>query len=241
MVAIPTPKGGRFCIDSTEVTRGQYAQFLAAKKADTSGQTTECKQNTTFQPTLEPPNPPGQGGPGCPLHDPLNPEKPNTPMVCIDWCDAKAYCAWAGKRLCGKIGGGQLSSQGDDYSKWDGSNPSIGEWAFTCSQGASTKYPYGNEHKDGACVDDAYRLAHKLGASDQVDVGADPTCHGQSAPYNTVVDLVGSVQEFEDSFIAPKFGAFRWNDNANGFTCTTTNVVDIAATSDSIGFRCCAD
>src|SRR5262249_55159892 len=26
------------------------------------------------------------------------------PVTCIDWCDAAAYCSWAKKRLCGKIG-----------------------------------------------------------------------------------------------------------------------------------------
>src|SRR5438067_1858316 len=33
---------GAYCIDSTEVTQGQYLEFLNAKKGDTSGQSGEC-------------------------------------------------------------------------------------------------------------------------------------------------------------------------------------------------------
>jgi formylglycine-generating enzyme required for sulfatase activity len=162
-------------------------------------------------------------------------------MVCIDWCDAKAYCSWAGKRLCGKIGGGQLSMDGrDDPAKLEGTNPNISEWGFACSQGAKTTYPYGNEHQEGACVDVSYRQDHKLALSSNADVKSDPSCHGQSPPYDALWDMVENVNEFEDGFSAPDVVGFRVAYK-NGFTCDSEGALDISATNAQVGFRCCAD
>lgn len=80
---------GTYCVDSTEVTGRQYLEFLAAKAGDTSGQPVDCSWNTTFEPAAD-----------------IDPNE--YPVAFVDWCDALAYCTWAGKRLCGKIGGGPL-------------------------------------------------------------------------------------------------------------------------------------
>ncbi len=69
-----------FCIDSTEVTFGQYREFLAAKGQDVSGQAPECAWNATHVPIV--------GG------------EDDTPARGIDWCDALAFCRWAAKDLC---------------------------------------------------------------------------------------------------------------------------------------------
>jgi len=76
---------GSFCIDSTEVTRDQYAQFLGQAPAP-GGQPEPCAWNQSFEPS-------------CPLGE-VPGNDPNLPITCVDWCDAGAYCAWAGKRLC---------------------------------------------------------------------------------------------------------------------------------------------
>ncbi len=73
------------CVDNTEVTEGQYREFLAAKNGDTSGQPPQCDFNDSWQIPSEftPVNEPRRG---------------------VDWCDARGYCEWAGKRICAPIG-----------------------------------------------------------------------------------------------------------------------------------------
>jgi hypothetical protein len=88
MIALAFADAGSYCIDETEVTNGQYQIFINAG-VDTNTQNAECSWNTNFKPNC--------GG--------ANTTGPNQPVTCIDWCDAYAFCKWAGKRLCGKIGG----------------------------------------------------------------------------------------------------------------------------------------
>jgi hypothetical protein len=83
--ALPT-----MCIDATEVTNAHYAAFLASSPAPGSGPGA-CTWNVRYEPLF---------------HWPPPPERAAFPVVDVDWCDAFAYCAWAGKRLCGDPGGG---------------------------------------------------------------------------------------------------------------------------------------
>jgi hypothetical protein len=63
----------------------------------------------------------------------------------VDWCDARAYCQWAGKRLCGRPGGG--SAPFDELA-----SPTASEWYFACSRGGKRPYPYGLTFQDWACA-----------------------------------------------------------------------------------------
>jgi formylglycine-generating enzyme required for sulfatase activity len=98
-----------FWIDSTEVTRAQYRAWLQTKPTY-GGQPAECSWNDDYTP-------------GC--HWPAG-EEPNHPVVCVDWCDAYAYCQGVGKRLCGKIGGGPNGI--DDYA-----DATKSQWYYACS------------------------------------------------------------------------------------------------------------
>jgi formylglycine-generating enzyme required for sulfatase activity len=162
--------GGGFCIDAMEVTQASYAAFLATAPAPLAG---ACSGNATYVPTAV------FIGQHC-RYDPV--ANATEPIVCIDWCDAKAYCAWAGKRLCGKRGGGAVPEDKQI-------DPAIDEWYFACSLGGARVYPYGLTFTSGAC--------HAPGApSTPVAVGSKPACVGGLPGLH---DMSGNVLEWEDS------------------------------------------
>jgi hypothetical protein len=106
-----------FFVDSTEVTMAEYALFLAAKGNDTSGQPDVCNWNTSYW-------------------DPVVPmSQPDTlPVTHVDWCDALAYCTWAGKHLCGHVGGGPV-----DISQ--AFNGNVDQWFLACAGANAVTHP----------------------------------------------------------------------------------------------------
>jgi formylglycine-generating enzyme required for sulfatase activity len=159
---------GAFCIDSTEVTNKHYADFMTAKGQDMSGLPASCAFKSSYTPT-------GSW--------PASPVKANDPVVFVDWCDAYAYCAWAGKRLCGAIAGGP-SSVGSVADK------SIDAWYAACSANGANAYPYGAKYTVGKCNDT------ELKANGTKPVGSMATCQGGSPG---LFDMTGNVWEWEDA------------------------------------------
>src|SRR6185437_7737843 len=129
MVTVTSPSGVSYRIDNTEVTQASYSLFLASHpQPDPSS--SACSWKTTFEPGKEPSQTLGVDGrcakKQATFFDP--PTKGSDPVVCVDWCDAQAYCAWAGKRLCGAIGGGPATTYGD---------PNESQWYNACSNGGT--------------------------------------------------------------------------------------------------------
>lgn len=218
---------GGFCIDNTEVTKAQYDAFLgAAVPVDTSGR---CAYKTTHDliayvnvATTDP----GQAAAG------------------MDWCDARDFCAWAGKRLCGRIGGGSLA-----YTEHAIAGA---QWYAACSRNAGLLHPYGSAGDDAAkpgyChLDDANNATGR-----QSVVGTFPQCKLVGAP---VFDLLGNLQEYIDAcevgasdpasdrcktmgglwYFASSYSDCEFWDPAGG------GGVMRGAREKHIGFRCCAD
>jgi sulfatase modifying factor 1 len=199
---------GSYCIDSTEVTVGQYDAFLAA---DSGGNAPPaCAGNLTLQPNCTFPS-------------------SGVPIACVDWCDAYAFCQWAGKVLCGRIGGGSVTFSGADFV-----NPEEDAWFAACSAEGTRTFPYGNGFQSGVC---------NLGSVGTVPVGSETGCVGG---YPGIFDMSGNVWEFEDACQTPTTGLSdlcNWRGESYASTTTTGCGDYVYATRDSmgsdLGFRCC--
>jgi formylglycine-generating enzyme required for sulfatase activity len=206
---IAVPDAG-FCIDGTEVTNAQYAAF--ARSQTPAGLGPSCAWKTSFAPTLY-----------------GRPERPDDPVGGVDWCDAFAFCAWAGKRLCGRIGGGALATA-------EASSPTASEWTAACSRSGERAFPYGPTYDPSLCTT-TIDAATPAGA----------TCEGG---YDGVFDMSGNIQEWEDACdVADDGGALDlcssrggdWNDDsAIENACAGNHVITRATRADHLGIRCCA-
>ena len=133
------PEG--YCIDSTEVTRGQYQAWLDMNPP-TAGQISDCTWNTTFFPDATCMTSPFSTVRAAFMRGPAR----RTTRRCA-WTGATPTrtAKRSGKRLCGKIGGG---SNGVD----DNLNAALDQWYNACvSDGASNIYPYGNTYQPDYC------------------------------------------------------------------------------------------
>jgi hypothetical protein len=206
---------GGYCIDSTEVTNEQYTGFLNV--ADAAAQPAECNWNSTFAPK-------------CTTLNSGN----KVAVTCVNWCDAWSYCAWAGKRLCGKIGGGAVPQGSLNDSAVD-------QWFNACSRGGTLAYPYGNSYQSAVCNDAA------RAASEPLDVGSSVKCVGG---YAGLFDMSGNAVEWEDACDATggindnciiRSGAWDDSSASGNLTCAASNnALQKRDTADTTtGFRCC--
>jgi formylglycine-generating enzyme required for sulfatase activity len=222
-VSIPGPEGGTYYVDATETTNAEYAQFLAYVKGGGSvTQPAECSWNDSFDPAAV--------STDCaPYYDPVG--RANYPVVCVDWCDAREYCLWVGKRLCGAIGGGSVS-------RADAADPATDQWYRACSLAGTLTYPYGNVFDATACNggDSGY------GAT--TPVGSISTCEGG---YPGLFDMSGNVSEWSDTCDSTtglddqcltRGGRY---DNPSLLWCGLIESTFRADAFRNIGFRCCSD
>ena len=218
---VKLPQG--YCIDSTEVTRDQYAAWLATtpalpassdancgwKSMGSYAADATCMGNTTY--VCE--------GTNC----------GNQPQVCVDWCEAYAYCAGVGKRLCGKIGGGTNADA--DYA-----NASLSQWFNACSSNGANTYPYVGTYQAATC---------NAAGSTTTAVGSLSGCQAP-APYSGAYDLSGNVYEWEDSCSGVGQTA-TCRIRGGGFGSSSSNLACGGGYDDTrdgaydvVGFRCCS-
>lgn len=238
---VPTGVPG-YCIDETEVTQAQYAAFLADTGGVSPSQGDRCQWNEDLGPKA------GVGS--CPAGS-YDPDLfGDLPVSCVDWCDADAYCRWAGKRLCGRIGGGGLSNE--NFEPWD---EGVSQWYNACSDGGRLVFPYGDRYEEGRCN------GPEAERDGPWEVGSEGACSGLFAPYDGVFDMSGNVAEWEDTCSTAEGGGARdvcyvrggafstpndvesspENDNTLGCLGRITGYERTISDLDWVGIRCCAD
>ena len=214
---------GAYCIDSSEVDVAEYASFLTAVGTNVSGQPSYCAFNTSYRPSTTGVctgyafDPSGHG---------------SDPVVCVDWCDAAAYCRWAGKHLCGSTGGGSTSP-------YYGTDPGVDQWMNACSGGGATTYPYGSAYVAGACVDSSYAG----GAMTLQPVLTATQCVGG---FPGIFGMSGNAAEWEDSCNLYSGAADTCTVRGGSYSdlgppCTTNTDEARNFAYLTVGFRCCAE
>jgi serine/threonine protein kinase len=143
-----------FLLDPTEVTNAQYAEFVAA-----TGH----------------PAPPHWGGS---LPDR---RQAGLPVVNVSFDDARAFAAWAGKRL-----------------------PTAEEWAYAAGANDRRVFPWGDTRTHSANIGTAQVLPAEAARGDIVEWGgAEQAATGVARP-SRLLHLAGNVAEWTDSpFVRP--------------------------------------
>ena len=196
------------CIDATEVTVADYEPFTATAKGALP-LPSPCNWVTTFTP------------------DDFETQKsaPASPVVNVNYCHALYYCKWAGKRLCGRIGGGAVAP-GDA-----GADPHTNQWVHACTHDGRQAYSYGAVVAPAVCPN---------------KVGPVKTRGACSGPYPGLFDMLGNVGEWIDGCVTDgvtrehdgciAMGLEQVRDEASCF-----DQADLAryAVAPDLGFRCC--
>ncbi len=191
--------GACFWIDQSEVTIAQYQEFVANSPSDIAN-LDACKgTNPDFAPSAD-----------------VDLSKSSDPVAGIDWCDAAAFCAWAGKTLCGSYQYGELA---------------VSSYESTCTDGENAGFDYNTFTQGDTCNGNA--------ATATVPVKSNQGC----VTPTLVFDLVGNVREWtsecDSSTCASRGGSFR--STGSDWGCKAKKSRSRTFTSVDLGFRCCAE
>lgn len=218
MVPIP----GGYCVDATEVTWEEYSGWQATlSDPPVLDQPAECSWNDSAAPK--------EGTMGC-----EQPPESGRPVVCIDWCDAHAYCRAKGKRLCGEIGGDTLAWQ--DYA-----NPGASQWMNACTSGGRNEFPYGTAYDASKC--------HTLGIPNaQPRPVGGAACQSSVDGYGGIFDLSGNVAEWVAECERSQGAGDRcrirggsFDDKEEFASCDDDSFIVRDSRLIQVGFRCCWD
>jgi hypothetical protein len=217
MLVVPVQGASAYCIDAVEVTYAEYAVFYDANPP-TASQPASCAWNVGWTPSGAWPNSPSTG---------------DEPVRYVNWCQADAYCTYAGKHLCGAIGGGSAAPA-------NFKNASTDQWFNACSAQGENLYPYGVTYNASDC--------NGGGSAGPAVYESWLTCQGgEPGVYN----MSGNVAEWEDACSAstgatdacPIRGG-SYLDGSGNLRCdsdqTSLPITQPRSyAGNDVGFRCC--
>jgi formylglycine-generating enzyme required for sulfatase activity len=222
---------GGDCIwmDATEVTVEAYQGWIEDPLVESvAWEPTWCKWKTQRSDPVNDPN--DLCAASIPaIHQPFALPKP---IRCVDFCDAEAFCEYAGKRLCYGVATSVQGPRGVPR-----------EWLLACTNGFETVYPWGDDQAEGNCN---VSSVENCVDCDAYGVGSEPLCRNS----NGVADLLGNVAEwiFACNFIEP-----GQESNPSGCTirgggfdeplqaCSSDTTLRNDSRRSNLGFRCCSD
>jgi sulfatase modifying factor 1 len=239
LVLSKQPDGTCYWIDQTEVSVQQYNQFLA----DTSRPVTWDPACLPWKTT--PSNPAAETNDPCTVSttkaESGEPFGATKPIRCVDWCDARAFCNWAGMDLCSGYDADGVVTPQDLPDQWGGA----------CSANAQ-QYVNGSFPVYGLCNVglDAGQCLAILGqySCAPADVTSFPGCTSPCGAIN----MVGNVAEWvlQCGFTADggpvgmgslcQYRGGSFSGDLVGQTCYGLNSYSRATRKRDLGLRCCA-
>jgi formylglycine-generating enzyme len=232
MAHVTRADGTAFWIDETEVTRAEYADFLHAHV--TPQRTPVCPYEGARDGASG--SAPFAPDPAC-LAGGDGGRDANTdelPVNCVDYCDAAAFCAWAG----------DLSLCADHANQ---RTPSVHENDFVqACEGTGTPQSFGCRNTPGQSDCQSGCNGREAGYGAPRPVGGLAACWANSDdPDHRIYDLSGNVSEWVEDCSDTrhcKIAGGDYDSLPEEMMCTS-GYPDLSpdAAYPTVGFRCCAE
>ena len=208
MAKFVRPDGSCFWIDVTEVTEEQYADYLATAPGPSGDPRCpgEAERSDACRAARLDAGSPGE-----------------YPQTCVDWCEARAFCLWAGKDLCL-----------DDAEAVDEALLAASDYYYACSAG-------GTHLASAPCPTEVCNVP-QAGFDAIQPAGKASNCYVEGSDKTRVYDLIGNVAEWTaeclldtpDGACLVRGGSF----DASACCDEPSRVMRRRATTNT-GFRCC--